>query len=133
MSKTCIQERKPFSFSAIFYERIPLLRWLPKYQKSDIIADFIAGLTVGMTLIPQAIAYASLAGLPAQYGLYTAFIGSFTYVIFGTIKEVSIGPTSLMALLTLSYVEGLPIDFVILLTFIVGCVEFIMGILKLGK
>lgn len=84
-------------------------------------------------MMPQSIAYASLAGLPAQYGLYTAFIGSFTYVFFGTIKQVSIGPTSLMSLLTFSYTESLNVDFVILLSFLAGCVEFLMGVFKLGK
>lgn len=65
-------------------------------------------------------------------GLYTAFIGSFTYVFVGSIKEVSIGPTSLMALLTFSYVVGKPIECVILLTFLAGCVELAMGLFKLG-
>lgn len=114
-------------------KHIPILQWLPKYTRTDVVADFIAGLTVGLTMMPQSIAYAALAGLPAQYGLYTAFIGSFTYVFFGTIKEVSIGPTSLMAILTFSYVAGYPVEFVILLTFLAGCVELMMGLLRLGK
>ncbi|XP_049818071.1 sodium-independent sulfate anion transporter-like isoform X2 [Aethina tumida] len=113
-------------------KRVPILEWLPKYTKGDILADFIAGLTVGLTMMPQSIAYAGLAGLPPQYGLYTAFIGSFTYIFFGTIKEVSIGPTSLMAIITCSYVDGLPIECMILLTFLAGCVELLMGFLKLG-
>lgn len=53
------------------------------------ISDFIAGITVGLTMIPQSLAYAGLAGVSPEYGLYTAFIGSFTYIFFGTIKEVS--------------------------------------------
>ncbi|XP_066151803.1 sodium-independent sulfate anion transporter-like isoform X2 [Euwallacea fornicatus] len=85
-----------------------------------------------MTMIPQSVAYAGLAGLKPQYGLYTAFIGSFTYVFLGTIKEVSIGPTSLMSLLISSYVVGRPIEYVILLTFLAGCVELAMGLFKLG-
>ncbi|XP_072400831.1 sodium-independent sulfate anion transporter-like isoform X3 [Diabrotica undecimpunctata] len=116
----------------ILFQRLVILQWLPKYTKNDILADLIAGLTVGLTMMPQSIAYAGLAGLPAQYGLYTAFIGSFTYIFVGTIKEVSIGPTSLMSLLTFSYTVGKPIECVILLAFIAGCVELLMGILKLG-
>ncbi|ERL88400.1 hypothetical protein D910_05786 [Dendroctonus ponderosae] len=85
-----------------------------------------------MTMIPQSVAYAGLAGLQPQYGLYTAFIGSFTYVFFGSVKEVSIGPTSLMALLTFSYVVGRPVEYVILLTFLAGCIELAMGLFKLG-
>ncbi|RZC41119.1 Sulfate tra GLY domain containing protein [Asbolus verrucosus] len=132
VSKPILKPKKNFSLKSLILRRIHILQWLPKYTKSDLIGDFIAGLTVGLTMMPQAIAYANLAGLPAQYGLYTAFIGSFTYVFFGTIKEVSIGPTSLMALLAFSYTEGLPVDYVILLTFLAGCVEFLMGLLKLG-
>ncbi|XP_063917419.1 sodium-independent sulfate anion transporter [Zophobas morio] len=132
MSKPIEKPKNKFSLKTQLFRRIRILQWLPKYTKSDIVADFIAGLTVGLTMMPQSIAYANLAGLAAQYGLYTAFIGSFTYVFFGTIKEVSIGPTSLMALLTFSYTEDLPVEYVILLTFLCGCVEFLMGVLKLG-
>ena len=133
MSKPIEKPKNKFSLKTQLFRRIRILQWLPKYTKSDIVADFIAGLTVGLTMMPQSIAYANLAGLAAQYGLYTAFIGSFTYVFFGTIKEVSIGPTSLMALLTFSYTEDLPVEYVILLTFLCGCVEFLMGVLKLGE
>lgn len=61
------------------------------------------------------------------------FQGSLIYVFFGTIKEVSIGPTSLMALLTLQYTVDKPPEFAIILAFLAGCVELAMGILKLGK
>lgn len=68
-----------------------------------------------------------------QYGLYSTFAGSFVYVFLGTVKEVSIGPTSLMALLTFEFTRDLPYEFIILLTFLAGCVEFLMGIMRLGK
>ncbi|CAH1113568.1 unnamed protein product [Psylliodes chrysocephalus] len=117
---------------AQLFQRLVILQWLPKYTKSDILADLIAGLTLGLTMMPQSIAYAGLAGLEPQYGLYTAFIGSYTYIFVGSIKEVSIGPTSLMSLLTFSYTVGKPLECVILLTLIAGCVELLMGLLKLG-
>lgn len=82
------QEKKS-CFKELLYKRIHILQWLPNYTKNDIISDFIAGITVGLTMIPQSLAYAGLAGVSPQYGLYTAFIGSFTYIFFGTIKEVS--------------------------------------------
>ncbi|CAG4990763.1 unnamed protein product [Colias eurytheme] len=112
--------------------RLPILEWAPKYDRTNAIADLIAGITLGLTLVPQSIAYASLANLPVQYGLYSAFMGTMLYMFLGTVKEVSIGPTSLMALLTLQICRGLPIEFVVLLTFLSGCVVFIMGLLKLG-
>lgn len=59
-------------------------------------------------------------------------MGSIVYVFFGTVKEVSIGTSSLMAILTLQFTIGKPIEYVILLTFLCGCVELLMGIFKLG-
>lgn len=60
-------------------------------------------------------------------------MGCFIYVFFGTIKEVVIGPTSLMALLTYEYTNDFNLDFVVLLCFLCGVVELIMGLLRLGK
>lgn len=59
------------------YQRVPVLEWLPKYHKSYIVPDMVAGLTVALTVIPQGIADAALAGLPSQYGLYAGFMGKF--------------------------------------------------------
>ncbi|CAK1547370.1 unnamed protein product [Leptosia nina] len=112
--------------------RLPILEWAPKYDRTNGIADLIAGITLGLTLVPQSIAYASLANLPVQYGLYSGFMGTILYMFLGTVKEVSIGPTSLMALMTLQTCRDLPIDFVVLLAFLSGCVVFVMGLLRLG-
>ncbi|XP_026470655.1 sodium-independent sulfate anion transporter-like, partial [Ctenocephalides felis] len=106
--------------------------WLPSYDREAAVSDMIAGITIGLTLIPQSIAYAALAGLTAQYGLYSAFMGAFLYVIFGTIKEVSLGPTSLVALMVLEYCHEKPVEYVVLLGFLAGCIELMMGLLKLG-
>ncbi|CAK9801330.1 Sodium-independent sulfate anion transporter [Anthophora plagiata] len=111
--------------------RIPVLKWLPLYRTKDALGDLVAGLTVGLTLIPQAIAYAGLAGLTPQYGLYSAFAGSFVYIIFGTCREVNIGPTALISLLTYTYARGIP-EYAILLCFLSGCVTVVLGILRLG-
>lgn len=116
----------------LLYKRFYILQWIPLYTRFDGISDVIAGVTVGLTMMPQSMAYASLANLPAHYGLYSSFMGAFIYIFFGTIKEVSIGPTSLMALLTLSYTDHLSLDFIILLCFLCGWVELLMGIFKLG-
>lgn len=117
----------------LLFKRLHILEWLPWYTKFDGIADLIAGITVGLTMMPQSMAYAALANLPPQYGLYSSFMGSLIYVFFGTIKEVSIGPTSLMALLTVSYTRNLPFDYIFLLGFLAGWVELLMGLFKLGK
>ncbi|XP_024946996.1 sodium-independent sulfate anion transporter isoform X2 [Cephus cinctus] len=111
---------------------ISIIQWLPRYTKFEAISDLVAGITLGLTMIPQSIAYAALAGLSAQYGLYSCLFGGFIYVVFGTVKEVSIGATSLMALLTIQYTSDMPVDFVLLLTFLAGCIELAMGLLNLG-
>ncbi|XP_055852642.1 sodium-independent sulfate anion transporter [Episyrphus balteatus] len=114
------------------FRRVHILTWIKTYDSNKALADLIAGVTLGLTIIPQSIAYAALAGLSSQYGLYSSFVGSFVYVIFGTIPQVSIGPTSLMALLTLKYTMDLPIEFTVVLAFISGVIELAMGVLNLG-
>ncbi|XKL67148.1 hypothetical protein PGB90_010568 [Kerria lacca] len=113
-----------------------MVKWAPLYTKMDFISDLIAGVTLGLTIVPQSIAYASLARLPAEIGLYSACTGGFLYVLFGTIRQVSIGPTSLMSLLTLQYIGNVPPEYMLhylcLLTFLCGVVELLMGFLRLG-
>jgi len=64
---------------------VPILRWLPYYQPGmQVSRDIVAGLTVGVMAVPQALSYASVAGLPSQFGLYNAFVGLLPYFAFGT-------------------------------------------------
>ncbi|PNF25525.1 Sodium-independent sulfate anion transporter [Cryptotermes secundus] len=114
------------------YRCVPILSWMPLYNADKFICDLIAGVTVGLTVIPQSLAYATLAGLEPQYGLYSAFVGCFVYVVFGSCKDITIGPTALMALMTYQQVIGRNADFAILLCFLTGCVQLLMAILHLG-
>ncbi|KAF3429266.1 hypothetical protein E2986_10206 [Frieseomelitta varia] len=118
----------------LFYKRVPIAAWLPKYRKDYIVCDLVAGITVGLTVIPQAIAYANVAGLPLQYGLYSSFMASFIYTIFGSCKDVPVGPTAIIAILIRETLQksNLGPDFAVLLTLISGCICFLMGILHLG-
>lgn len=93
----------------------------------------LAGITVGLTVIPQAIAYAGVAGLPPQYGLYSSFMACFVYTVFGSVKDSAIGPTAIAAILTRENLHGLGPEFAVLLAFLSGCVELLMGILQLGE
>lgn len=61
-------------------QRIYILTWIRTYDRSAAVSDLIAGTTVGLTMIAQAIAYAALAGLPSQYGLYSAFVGKYIHI-----------------------------------------------------
>jgi solute carrier family 26 (sodium-independent sulfate anion transporter), member 11 len=83
----------PTRKGALQYGRglLVFLQWLPHYDPSWVVGDAIAGITVGFVVIPQAMAYALLASLPPQYGLYTSFAGAVLYWIFGTSKDVIIG------------------------------------------
>lgn len=117
----------------------PILEWLPKYKASFLRGDVFAGLIIGIILIPQGIAYAIIAGLPPIYGLYTALIPQLIYTIFGTSRQLSTGPTVLDSLIIVSGVSTLAIlgsenyvTIVLLLTFMVGCIQFIVGVFRLG-
>ncbi|GFG36223.1 hypothetical protein Cfor_11304, partial [Coptotermes formosanus] len=114
------------------YHCIPILSWMPRYNWDKFICDLIAGVTVGLTVIPQGLAYATLAGLEPQYGLYSAFVGCFVYVVFGSCKDITIGPTALMALMTYQQIIGRNVDFAILLCFLTGCAQLLMAVLHLG-
>ncbi|MCB0658310.1 MAG: sodium-independent anion transporter, partial [Saprospiraceae bacterium] len=79
---------------------LPVLDWFPKYQTSDLRGDLSAGLTVGVMLIPQGMAYAMLAGLPPIYGLYASTIPLLIYALFGTSRQLAVGPVAMVSLLT---------------------------------
>ncbi|KAL1377277.1 hypothetical protein pipiens_016370 [Culex pipiens pipiens] len=114
---------------------IPGVRWLRGYSARFAVADLIAGITVGLTVLPQGLAYATLAGLEPQYGLYSAFVGGLMYALIGGCREVTIGPTALLALMTSRHTghggESGP-HFAILLCFLSGIVELAMAVLRLG-
>lgn len=117
----------------------PILDWITQYKKSYLAGDITAGLTVGVMLIPQGMAYAMLAGLPPIYGLYASTIPLIIYAIFGTSRQLAVGPVAMVALLISSGVgqlaaQGSPefIQLAILLALIVGVIQFLMGFFKLG-
>jgi SulP family sulfate permease len=117
----------------------PILQWLPNYKKEWLKGDIGAGLTIGIMLIPQGMAYASIAGLPAVYGLYTAMIPQIIYAIFGTSRQLSVGPVAMDSLIVASGVAALAkigsehfIELAILLAFIMGVLQVLFGIFKLG-
>ncbi|XP_019869621.2 sodium-independent sulfate anion transporter-like [Aethina tumida] len=123
-----------FSDSAFTFlkQRVPIVQWGPNYTTNKLISDLIAGFTVGLTVMPQALAYATLGGLEPQYGLYSAFVGCFVYTLFGSCKDITIGPTALMALMTYQQVVNRNTDYAILLCFMSGIVQLIMAVLNLG-
>lgn len=118
---------------------IPILEWLPQYNTSLFKGDVLAGITVGIILIPQGIAYALIAGLPPIYGLYCALVPQVMYVIFGSSRQVAIGPVAMDSLIVATGVSTLAlagsdsyISIAILLALMVGTIQFIMGVFRLG-
>ncbi|XP_071359423.1 sodium-independent sulfate anion transporter [Trachinotus anak] len=110
---------------------LPILSWLPRYKLRWLQMDLLAGLTVGLTTVPQVLAYAEVAGLPVQYGLYSAFMGGFIYTLLGTSKDVTLGPTAIMSLLCFSVVGGQP-HRAVLLSLLCGLIQAVMALLRLG-
>ncbi|XP_066949703.1 sodium-independent sulfate anion transporter-like isoform X7 [Macrobrachium rosenbergii] len=113
-------------------KRIPILEWGPQYDLDCLEGDLLAGFTVGLTVIPQGIAYAAVAGLDPTYGLYSAFMGCFLYLFFGSCKDITIGPTAIMAIMTHEYSGHGGPDFAILLCFLSGIIILAAGFCNLG-
>jgi len=117
----------------------PFLEWLIPYDKSNFSGDLSAGLTVGVMLIPQGMAYAMLAGLPPIYGLYASTVPLIVYALFGTSRKLAVGPVALDSLLVASGVGALAvggspeyIGLAILLASMVGMIQLTMGVFRLG-
>jgi high affinity sulfate transporter 1 len=92
-----------------FSSYIPVTKWARSYNKEFLRPDIIAGITVGAFTIPEAIAFVSLAGLPPEVGLYSAMVALFVYTIFGSSRQLSIGPTSTLSILVGSTLGSLMI------------------------
>ncbi|WP_414469012.1 SulP family inorganic anion transporter [Methanobacterium sp. ACI-7] len=117
----------------------PVFKWARSYNKEWLRPDVLAGITVGAFTIPEAIAYASLAGLPPEVGLYSAMIALLVYVIFRTSCQLSIGPTSALSILVGSTLGSLMIVnagqyalIASLVAAIVGLLALVSWILRLG-
>lgn len=121
-----------------FSRFLPFLKWFPLTSDSVKI-NFLAGLTVALVLIPQSMAYAQLAGLPAYYGLYAAFLPVAVAAMWGSSNQLATGPVAVVSLLTASALATLApigsdhfIALAIMLTLLVGLIQLVLGVFKLG-
>jgi len=118
---------------------LPITSWLLRYRGSFLGQDLGAGLTTACMLIPQSMAYAMLAGLAPVTGLYAATLPLFGYVVFGTSRELAVGPTAVLALLVAHgvapFANGDATQYLacaVLLAFLVGLVQLVMGLARAG-
>ncbi len=127
------------TFVAMLKRYFPILEWLPKYKKAYLAGDFSAGITVGIMLIPQGMAYALIAGLPPIYGLYAALIPNLIYVFTGSSRKLAVGPVALDSLIVASSLAAMKlaniqdyISMAIFLALFVGVIQLVMGFMRLG-
>lgn len=119
---------------------LPILRWLPEYDRAKFRKDLPAGLTTAVLLIPQGMAYAMLAGLPPITGLYAAVVPLFAYALLGTSRQLAIGPVAADSLLVGVAVMAMAEQgsdqyaaLVLLLCALVGAIQFVLGLLRAGR
>ena len=116
----------------------PFLAWFPIHP-AILRADLIAGITGALVLVPKAMAYAQLAGLPVYFGLYTAFVPAFIGALWGSSRQLATGPVAVISLMTAAALAPLAVPFteeyvglVLLLTLMVGVIQLSLGALNLG-
>ena len=119
---------------------MPFTEWIGELKDGATLkADAIAGLTVALVLVPQSMAYAQLAGLPAYVGLYTSFLPVIIAAIFGSSRQLATGPVAIVSLMTAAALEPLAIQnpegflaYAAILAFMVGIFQLSLGLLRLG-
>ncbi len=118
---------------------LPILDWAPGYDRATLTDDLLAAVIVTIMLIPQSLAYALLAGLPPEVGLYASMAPLVIYAVFGTSRTLAVGPVAVASLMTAAAVgqiaaRGTPeyLGGAILLAFLSGAMLLVMGVLRLG-
>jgi SulP family sulfate permease len=117
----------------------PFIEWFKNYDLNSFKIDAISGLTVALVLIPQSMAYAQLAGMPAYYGLYASFLPPMVASLFGSSRQLATGPVAIVSLMTSASLEPLAtsgspgyIAYAVLLALMVGIFQLALGVLRLG-
>ncbi|WP_430967299.1 SulP family inorganic anion transporter [Spongiimicrobium sp. 2-473A-2-J] len=117
----------------------PFLDWLPLYKKKYFTKDLLGGITVGIILVPQGMAYAMIAGLPPVYGLYASLFPILVYAFLGSSRQLAVGPVAMDSLLVAAGLGTLAITglehyiaMAIFLAFSVGAIQFLLGLGRMG-
>jgi MFS superfamily sulfate permease-like transporter len=123
-----------------WHRLLPFLAWIHELRDARVLrADILAGITVALVLVPQSMAYAQLAGLPAYYGLYAAFLPPLVGALFGSSRQLATGPVAVVSLLTAAALEPIAasgsagyVAYAITLSLLVGLFQLGLGLLRLG-
>jgi SulP family sulfate permease len=125
--------------NSLYYRFTPFLRWWPMVNRQSLRSDFSAGLTGAIVVLPQGVAFAAIAGMPPEYGLYAGMVPAIIAALFGSSWHLVSGPTTAASLVLFSalsaFAEPGSIDYVRLaltLTFMVGIIQLVMGLARLG-
>jgi SulP family sulfate permease len=118
---------------------LPFLRWWPRVNRHTLRADALAGLTGGIILVPQGVAFATVAGMPPEYGLYAAMIPAIVAALWGSSWHLVSGPTTAISIVVFATISPLAppgtqayVDLVLTLTLLVGLFQLLLGALRLG-
>ncbi len=131
--------RIPPEFLSLAGRILPFVRWLPLVNRRSLRADALAGLTGAVVVLPQGVAFATIAGLPPEYGLYAAMVPAIVAALFGSSWHLVSGPTTALSIVIYSTMSGLAepgtdeyIRLVLMMTFLTGVFQFSMGLARMG-
>ncbi len=117
----------------------PFTRWLHRVDRHTLRADFVAGLTGAIVVLPQGVAFATIAGMPPEYGLYAGIVPAIIAALWGSSWHLVSGPTTAASIVLFSSLSALAepgsadyVRYALTLTFMVGVLEFVMGVARLG-
>ena len=138
-TKSSSKSLSPKSGSKAITHYLPFLDWLVHYRRPDLVGDLMAGAIVAIMLVPQGMAYAMLAGLPPEIGLYASILPLIIYGLLGTSRTLAVGPVAIVSLLVASGVAPLAdagsaeyLQLALTLALLVGIIQFIMGVVRAG-
>ncbi len=118
---------------------LPFLSWMPQIRREDLRADLIAGLTGAIIVLPQGVAFATIAGMPPEYGLYAGMVPAIVAALFGSSHHLVSGPTTAASIVLFSALSAFAepgsmqyVQLALTLTIMVGVIELVMGLARLG-
>ncbi|MEN9783172.1 MAG: hypothetical protein RJA24_515, partial [Pseudomonadota bacterium] len=128
-----------FELRALARRIFPFLQWWPKVNQATLRADALAGLTGAVVVLPQGVAFATIAGMPPEYGLYAAMIPAIIAALFGSSWHLVSGPTTAISIVIYSTMSGLAVPgtaeyirLVLMVTFLTGVFQLAMGLARMG-